>query len=130
MADNKTETGLESVEFQINLFDALAEENQDGYTMHAFKELEQMETLLDDMMTAWKNGELEKLYAIMRSSFAEYPGMYEKFVTDRNKTWAAKLDALAAKDKTCMVVVGVAHLAGEEGLLELLKQRGFSIEQL
>ena len=67
---------------------------------------------------------------MMRTSFEEYPGMYEKFVTDRNKTWAEKLAELAAKDQTCMVVVGAAHLGGKEGLLELLKHKGYSIEQL
>ena len=130
MADQKTEVGLESIEFQINLFDALSEGNQNGYTKHALKELEQMETMLTDMMTAWKNGNLERLGEMMRTSFEEYPGMYEKFVTDRNKTWADKLDKLAAKDKTCMVVVGAAHLTGTEGLIELLKAKGYTVEQL
>jgi uncharacterized protein YbaP (TraB family) len=130
MADKKAEVGLESIEFQINLFDALSEGNQNGYTKHALMELEQMETMLTDMMAAWKTGDLGRLEEMTRESFEEYPGMYEKFVTDRNKTWAEELDRLAAKDKTCMVVVGVAHLAGKEGLLELLKQKGYTVEQL
>ena len=49
IADGKTEVGLESVEFQINLFDALSEGNQNGYTKHALKELEQMETMLAEI---------------------------------------------------------------------------------
>jgi uncharacterized protein YbaP (TraB family) len=130
MADNKTEIGLESIEFQINLFDELSRGNQNGYTKHALRELEQMETMLDEMMTAWKNGDLKRLDETVRESFEEYPDMYEKFVADRNKTWVDKLDRLTDKDKTCMVVVGVAHLAGSEGLLELLRQKGYTIEQL
>ena len=130
MADKKTEVGLESIEFQINLFDALSEGNQNGYTKHALKELEQMETMLTDMMAAWKKGDLERLDEMMRASFEEYPDMYEKFVTQRNKTWAEKLAELAAKDQTCMVVVGAAHLGGKEGLLELLKAKGYTVEQL
>jgi len=130
LADQKTEVGLESVEFQINLFDALSDDNQDGYTKHALKEIEQMETLLDDMLKTWKAGDLDKLNAIMMDSFKDYPDMYRQFVTDRNKAWAEKLEGLADKDKTCMVVVGTAHLAGKEGLLELLKAKGYSVEQL
>jgi uncharacterized protein YbaP (TraB family) len=130
MADNKTEVGLESIEFQINLFDALSEGNQNGYTKHALMELEQMETMLTDMMAAWKKGDLGSLDEMMRTSFKEYPDMYEKFVTQRNKTWAEKLAELAAKDQTGMVIVGAAHLGGKEGLLELLKQKGYTIEQL
>ena len=130
MADQKMEVGLESIEFQINLFDALSEGNQNGYTKHALMELEQMETMLNDMMAAWKKGDLAPLDEMTRASFEEYPGMYEKFVTDRNKTWAEELTTLATRDQTCMVVVGVAHLAGKEGLIELLRQKGYTIEQL
>jgi len=130
LADQKTEVGLESVEFQINLFDALSDDNQDGYTKHALKEIEQMEILLDDMLQTWKAGDLEQLNAMMMDSFKDYPDMYRQFVTDRNKAWAEKLEGLADKDKTCMVVVGTAHLAGKEGLLELLKAKGYSVEQL
>ena len=130
IADKKTEIGLESVAFQINLFDELSEGNQNGYTKHALKELEQLETMLADMMNAWKSGDLNTLDEMTRASFEEYPDMYEKFVTARNRAWAEKLDRLAARDTTCMVVVGVAHLAGKEGLLELLRQKGYTIKQL
>jgi len=130
VADKKTEIGLETVEFQINLFDVLSEGNQDGYTRHALKELEQIETFLDEMLAAWKTGDLAVLDKMVQESFQDYPAMYKKFVTDRNRTWADKLEGLAKKDQTCMVVVGTAHLAGKEGLLELLKEKGFSIEQL
>jgi uncharacterized protein YbaP (TraB family) len=129
-ADKKTQIGLESIEFQISLFDELSKGSQNGYTKHALLELEQMETMLDEMMTAWKTGDLDRLDEWTRASFEEYPDMYEKFVTARNRTWVEKLDQLVAKDKTCMVVVGTAHLAGSEGLLELLKQKGYTIEQL
>lgn len=128
--DKKPMVGLETVKFQINLFDELSEGNQSGYVEHALTEIKQMETMLNDMMKAWKNGNLDKLDKITRAGFKDYPGMYEKFVTDRNKTWVKELDKLAAKDKTCMVVVGVAHLAGKGGLIELLKQKGYTLEQL
>lgn len=130
MADRKTEVGLEGIEFQINLFDALSEGNQNGYTMYALAELEQLETMLDDIMKAWKQGNIDQLGALTIESFKEYPGMYEKFVTDRNKIWVEKIDRLVSMNKNCMVVVGVAHLAGREGLFELLKAKGYVVEQL
>ena len=86
--------------------------------------------MLDAIMKAWKQGNIDQLGALTIESFKEYPGMYAKFVTDRNKTWAEELDRLASMKKTCMVVVGVAHLAGKEGLIELLKAQGYVVEQL
>lgn len=130
VADKKPVAGLETLEFQINLFDSLSEGNQDGYTKHALQELEQLETMLAEMVRAWKKGNIDKLDEITRDSFKVYPDMYKKFVTDRNETWVGELDKMASKDKTCMVVVGVAHLAGKEGLIELLKAKGYTVEQL
>ncbi len=130
LADGKKEIGLETVEFQINLFDALSEGNQNAFAKHALKELEQIETMMDDMLGAWKKGNLDKLNALVKESFKDYPNLYEQFVTDRNKTWADKLDCMADKEKKYMVVVGAAHLAGKKGLLELLRAKGYSIEQL
>lgn len=129
-SDGKTTLGLETVEFQINLFNSLSDENQTAYTKYFLKDLERMETLLDDMIKAWKNGDIEALDKVVRDNFKEYPGMHAKFVTDRNKSWADKLDEMADKEKTCMVVVGCAHLAGKDSLLELLKAKGYAIEQL
>jgi uncharacterized protein YbaP (TraB family) len=129
-ADGKPEVALETVEFQINLFDALSEGDQNGYTKHALKELHQIETLLDEMISAWKIGDLARLDTIVQESFADYPEMYGKFVTERNRAWAEKLDGMADKEKTCMVIVGTAHLGGKEGLLELMKARGFTLKQL
>ena len=130
VADKKQEIALESVEFQIGLFDILSEGNQNAYIRYSLKELEQMDTLLDEMLAAWKKGKLDKLDALLRESFKEYPGLEERFVTARNKAWIKKLDDLVTPERTCLVVVGVAHFAGKEGLLELLKARGYRLEQL
>lgn len=128
--DGKDVVGLETAEFQINLFDSLAEGNQDKYIRRAIAELELLETQLAEIMAAWKNGDAEKLGKLMHESFSEYPGLYERFVVERNKTWAKKLAEMADKKKTHMVVVGAAHLPGKNGLLKLLEKKGFALEQL
>ena len=130
LADKKEEIALESVEFQIGLFDLLSEGDQDAYILYSLKELEQLENLLDEMLAAWKAGNLEKLDAMLSESFKDSRELEKRFVTERNKAWAKKLDELVKPEKPCMVVVGVAHFAGKEGLLELLKARGYTVEQL
>ncbi len=129
-AENKEVIGLETVEYQINLFESLAQGNQDKYIKHTLKELDLLEEMLSELIAAWKTGDIEKLGQLMKESFKEYPDIYESFVNDRNKAWAEKLDAMASKEKTGMVVVGSGHLPGEKGLLKLLEKRGFKLEQL
>ena len=128
--DSKEVIGLESAKFQINLFDSLAEGDQDAYMNRMLKELDLFETQLAGILGAWKAGDCETLGALMHESFKEYPGLYESFVLNRNKDWIKKLDKMASKDKTPMVVVGAAHLPGKGGLLELLKDKGYTLDQL
>ncbi len=129
-ADGKATIGLETVEFQINLIDSIAQNDQSAFLNRSLKDLALIETQLGEMMRAWKEGDGDALGKFMRESFADYPGLYERFVTDRNQAWAEKLDLLAKQGKTHMVVVGAAHLPGQGGLLERLAAKGYSIEQL
>lgn len=61
---------------------------------------------------------------------------YERFNYDndesviaRNKDWIPKL-LPAMKEKSCLVAVGMAHLAGDEGLLQLLRKKGYTVEPM
>lgn len=128
--DGKNIVGLETIEFQFSLFDSLSDANQNAYTRYFLKDLEQMETMLPEIMTAWKNGDIKTIDNIFREGFKEYPGMYEKFLTDRNKLWVEEIAKMTRPDSIHMVVVGSAHLAGAQGLIELLKTRGYAVEQL
>ena len=60
----------------------------------------------------------------------DYPDLYQTFILDRNECWFKKLESLLKQSKTHMVVVGAGHLPGKGGLLELLKQEGYTLEQL
>ena len=128
--DRKPIIGLETVKFQIELFDSLAEGNQDAYMERALKELDLFETMLEELMKAWKEGDIDGLGKLMLESFEEYPGLYDRFVVDRNKSWIRKIDGMVSNKDTHMVVVGAAHLPGEEGLLQLLKKKGYELKQL
>jgi uncharacterized protein len=60
----------------------------------------------------------------------EYPEVYRKVVIDRNRRWLPALIKMMEQGEPALVVVGAAHLIGRDGLIELLKQRGYTIEQL
>ena len=130
LEDEKIEIGLESIDFQINLFDSLSELDQNAFTTQALDEIAQTKAMLSELIKAWETGNLTKLNKLLIDAFDDYPSMYKSFITDRNKDWIPKLKKLADKEKTYMVIVGAGHLAGKEGILELLKAEGYIIEQL
>ena len=129
-ADNKKVIGLESVDFQIALLDSLSDENPDDFVNRSLTELKQLEDDLTKLLTAWETGDFQTLESLINKSFKDYPEQYEKFITARNKAWVKKLRGMVNRNDTYMVVVGAGHLPGEEGVINLLKQKGFTVEQL
>lgn len=129
-ADGKKVVGLESLEFQFNLFDTLSDEDQDAFTRYFLKDLKQNLTMIPEILAAWKNGDIETLNGIFTEGFKEYPDMFDQFLTRRNRDWVRKLSQMPAAEKPVMVVVGAGHLGGETGLVALLEAEGFTLEQL
>jgi uncharacterized protein YbaP (TraB family) len=129
-AEEKKVIGLESIDFQINLFDRLADTNPDAFVARALADLTLIEEEMSSMEKAWETGDIDALGKLMSRSFKDYPALYKTFVLDRNKQWLKKLTDMLEKPETCMVVVGAGHLAGKDGLLELLKKEGYTLEQL
>jgi uncharacterized protein YbaP (TraB family) len=47
-----------------------------------------------------------------------------------HKNWVPKIESFLKEDANYLVVVGAAHLIGKEGVIELLKEKGYVAEQL
>lgn len=126
----KPVVGLETVEFQIGLFDNLSSAEQDNFVYQTLKELDTVEKEIKVIIKAWETGDTGGLEAALLKNFKKYPGLYEIFLSKRNRNWMSKLEEFLKDDKNYMIVVGAAHLVGKTGVIELLKKKGYSIEQM
>ncbi|MGH7845003.1 MAG: TraB/GumN family protein [Candidatus Binatia bacterium] len=120
---------LESFEAQINLFEQLLLPVQEAFLLQTLKDLEVMEKQFQSLLDAWMRGDAAALETILLASFREHPEIYRRIVADRNRGWLAQLEKILAQNENAMVVVGAGHLVGEEGLIELLRARGYGVEQ-
>jgi uncharacterized protein YbaP (TraB family) len=120
---------LESTEFQLNLFAEMVELQQESFLRQTLEELEVIATMASDMVDAWTAGDLDKMDSIMKMSFKEHPDIYDRFVVERNKKWISKIEHLINQDGNAMVIVGAGHLVGTKNLLDLLRAKGYRIEQ-
>ncbi|MGD8395681.1 MAG: TraB/GumN family protein [Candidatus Eiseniibacteriota bacterium] len=127
--DGKTIVGLESPAFQLGLFADLDARQSELMLLRTLVELEQLDTMVDDLLDAWRRGDLEKLDGMLLDSFEAFPEMLEIFLTDRNERWVPQLVELAAGGDDLLVVVGAGHLVGPKGVLALLEERGYEIVQ-
>jgi uncharacterized protein YbaP (TraB family) len=81
------------------------------------------------MVKAWHQGRLDGLEQLVET-FKTYPLFYKKLLVQRNRNWIPQIESFLKEDKNVLVIVGAAHLAGEDGLIALLKQKGLQIERV
>jgi uncharacterized protein len=130
VAAGKEVQGLETIEFQISQFDEMSMEEQDRMLASTLRELETEKAAVTTLANAWKAGDAPTVEKIVLQELRKEPGMYQRLLVDRNKNWMPKIEALFARKGRSFVVVGAAHLVGPDGLLALLKAKGYAIEQL
>jgi hypothetical protein len=56
------------------------------------------------------------------------PRLYQRLIVKRNHAWAGELASRLKKPGKVVVVVGIGHLIGPDGLPALLRARGFEVE--
>jgi uncharacterized protein YbaP (TraB family) len=130
VAAGKEVQGLETIEFQISRFDEMSAEEQDRMLASTLRELETEKASVTTLADAWKAGDASTVEKIVLQELRKEPGMYQRLLVDRNKDWMPKIEALFSRKGRSFVVVGAAHLVGPDGLLALLRAKGYAIEQL
>lgn len=128
VTDIKPIEGLETLKYQLNLFDDMPMEAQQEFLSESLNDIDKMKEQLDAMVAAWSEGDAAALTKLSRESFADSPLLYQRIVATRNKAWAEKLAArLDEKEGTTLMVVGALHLVGEDSVISLLEKRGLEV---
>jgi uncharacterized protein YbaP (TraB family) len=105
-------------------------EQQDRMLAQTLKELETETATVGTLGDAWKTGNVAALEKIALADLKSDPLMYQRLLVERNRNWMPKIEALFARRGRALVVVGAAHLIGSDGLLAMLKAKGYTVEQL
>ncbi len=127
--DKKEMIFLESNEYQINIFAGLNKQQQELFLRQVIKELEVIETMAADMVNAWETGNKDKLNSIIKMGFSEYPEMYDRFFTGRNKEWVLQIKKLMKQRGNVLIIVGAGHLVGKDSVIDLLQKSGYKVTQ-
>jgi hypothetical protein len=129
-AAGKAVQGLETAEFQISRFDTMTMEQQDRMLAQTLKELATETATVGQLGDAWKTGDIAGVESIALADLKSDPLMYQRLLVERNRNWMPKIEALFARRGRALVVVGAAHMVGPDGLLAMLRAKGYTIEQL
>jgi uncharacterized protein YbaP (TraB family) len=132
-ASKKPSMGLESAEQQIALFDSMPMPAQTQLLIESLFDTAKGKLELDNLHQLWKAGDTKNFERqIVAKMQREYPDLYQSINVARNNAWLPKLQGLldADNEADALVVVGALHLVGPDGLVQLLKAKGYKVEQL
>jgi len=129
--DHKPTLGLETPEQQIKILSNMAQGHEDEFIIQTLKDINDVNSMFDDMLLSWKQGNLNKIESFfIAPTKKQFPMMHKQLLVDRNQSWLAHLKSYLTTTEVEMVLVGSAHLAGKDGLLKTLKNMGYTITQL
>lgn len=131
MNDGKSVGKFETIDEQIGFLSRMGEGNENQFIELSLAEMQEIESSMEQMIASWREGDAETLADVFVDDMKEgYPGVYKELLLDRNNNWLPQLEALFANQGTEFVLVGAAHLVGEDGLLAQLTKKGYTVSQL
>jgi uncharacterized protein YbaP (TraB family) len=115
---------LESIDFQLSLLDEF--EGTDLSTLqwgYAYADR-------DEMLNTYLRGNINALDQVLRNALSYFPEGYEKLITERNYNMVKGLDSLLRTGQSSFTAVGAGHLAGLEGMISLLRKKGYTLRKV
>lgn len=118
--------GLEKVEDQMTSINK-------AYDLKAviqqLKMGKEYEILLKEMIVAFKKEDIKSLYTLFKNDKIMNAKQEKVMLTDRNNNWAEKMPEMMKKESS-FFAVGGAHLMGENGVIQLLKSKGYTLKPI
>ncbi len=124
--ESKEIVGLETMDYQLSIFDSIPYEDQAKMLVESIKtESSGAESEIDTLIYYYKKQDLNQLSKLIHAN-EDYVEYQDLLLNNRNRNWIPVMESLMLEN-TMFFAVGAGHLVGEEGVLTLLKDRGFSV---
>ena len=130
---DKPTAGLETGAEQVALFDGMDDAEQVQMLADALEDASSGTDRLEELHADWRAGRADALWNGMAADMrSEFPALYRRINVERNDAWLPELAALleAPGDDDTLVVVGALHLLGDDGVVEGLRERGYTVERI
>lgn len=124
--------GLESIEKQIEVLFSQSDEEAIQTIQYIVDNLDEFILETQQLMELYKQQNIQEMYNFTKRAFEDpkYPsGNIEEFLHERNQNWIPILEK-HIQSKPSFIAVGAAHLAGEQGVIQLLRNQGFTVKAI
>lgn len=119
---------FETAEEQLGFLSSLPLETQLADFETGLEQAVENPDMLDDLVAAWAAGDMDALDAIMNSEMREASAdLYALLIVQRNRNWIPLIVEILDGEGTAFVAVGAAHMPGEAGVINLLREQGHTV---
>jgi uncharacterized protein YbaP (TraB family) len=133
---NKKIVSLESADFQLSLFDKMPAKDQEAYLTDCLNDLESgtVAAKNQELLNAWEHADQKAFDGLLAEARDDKTVsgrfFYRELLQARNPPMAEKVAKMIKEHDNGFVAVGLLHLQGKEGLPQLLRKKGFTIERI
>jgi uncharacterized protein YbaP (TraB family) len=124
---------LEGLEAQYDLFADMDPPEEEAFLVQTLDELDAVGSIGKEIIGAWRSGDAQALERVIFSELGDDPlakRIHERIFLERNRTMAAKIERYLKNGRAAFVIVGAGHVVGEQGLVALLKQKGYLLTKV
>jgi uncharacterized protein YbaP (TraB family) len=125
--DKKEIRGLETLREQLAMMADLPAAQQREFLLYSVEDTERATREIDDLIAAWRVGDIARLSKLMAEGFDQYPDLYRPLTIDRNRRWVTPIEDLLDDRDDYLVIVGALHLVGPDSVIDLLEKRGHKV---
>lgn len=120
--------GLETVEYQMSVFDSIPYKEQlDNFLKMAKEGMEESKSEFEKLNSLYDKEDIQGLMKLMTDDEDMSAKFIDELLTKRNKNWIPVIKRMSS-EKSTFYGVGAMHLAGDQGVIRLLRKDGFTVE--
>ena len=124
---NMDVSGLETIEYQMSVFDSIPMEVQGQMLLETIKSDEE-DDAFKEMIKIYTSQNINAMVTMM-SEDEGIGGFEDILLYTRNKNWIPVIEE-KMKDTQHFFAVGAGHLGGKDGVIDLLKKEGYTLSPL
>lgn len=120
--------GLETTRAQLRSFTGMNDAEQNAYLIQTIEGLMDLKPQVEILGKAWKSGETNLFEQLADGCLQSKAG--RQLLMRRNRLWLPKIEQMLTQKTNALIIVGMGHVVGKEGVVALLRAKGHSIRQL